>query len=151
MDDYDWLDDSQSEWTDHSSHPRRDFTYANEYDLNVKGWALQGENYKAGVITGYQDTRLSWTAFGGSYNYDNGASTGDFPRDERVIGYCQRFSMPYIGIAGQYRIDDFEFNALFKFSDWVRAHDNDEHYIRDLSFREKVANSRYYGTSVDAG
>lgn len=59
--------------------------------------------------------------------------------------------MPYIGLAGQYRINDFEFNALFKFSDWVRAHDNDEHYMRELTFREKSTNSRYYGTSVDAG
>lgn len=151
MDDYDWLDDNQSDWTDHSSHPRTDVNYANEYDLNVKGWALQGDNYKAGLIAGYQETRLSWTAFGGSFNYDNGASTGDFPRGERGIGYSQRFSMPYIGLAGQYRINDFEFNALFKFSDWVRAHDNDEHYMRDLTFREKTTNSRYYGTSVDAG
>ena len=45
--------------------------------------------------------------------------------------------MPYIGLVGQYRINDFEFNALFKFSDWVRAHDNDEHYMRDLTFRER--------------
>ena len=59
--------------------------------------------------------------------------------------------MPYIGLAGQYRFNDFEFNALFKFSDWVRAHDNDEHYMRDLTFREKVSDSRYYGASVDAG
>ena len=59
--------------------------------------------------------------------------------------------MPYIGLVGQYRINDFEFNALFKFSDWVRAHDNDEHYMRDLTFREKTSDSRYYGASVDAG
>ena len=52
---------------------------------------------------------------------------------------------------GQYRINNFEFNGLFKFSDWVRAHDNDEHYMRDLTFREKTSDSRYYGASVDAG
>ena len=84
------------------------------------------------------------------YNYDNGAYTGEFPAGERGIGYSQRFSMPYIGLVGQYRINDFEFNALFKFSDWVRAHDNDEHYMRDLTFREKTTSSRYYGTSIDA-
>lgn len=151
MDDYDWMNDNQSGWTDHSSHPSTNVNYANEYDLSVQGWLFQDDNYKAGVIAGYQETRFSWTATGGSYNYDNGATTGNFPTGERGIGYSQRFSMPYIGLAGQYRINDFEFNALFKFSDWGRAHDNDEHYMRELTFREKSTNSRYYGTSVDAG
>lgn len=151
MDDYDWMNEKQSSWTDHSSHPATNVNYANEYDLNVKGWIFQGDNYKAGVTAGYQETRFSWTATGGTYNYDNGAYQGNFPAGERGIGYSQRFSMPYIGLAGQYRFNDFEFNALFKFSDWVRAHDNDEHYMRDLTFREKTTDSRYYGASVDAG
>jgi plasminogen activator len=151
MDDYDWMNENQSSWTDHSSHPATNVNYANEYDLNVKGWVFQNENYKAGVVAGYQETRFSWTATGGSYNYDNGTNTGNFPAGERGIGYSQRFSMPYIGLAGQYRFNDFEVNALFKFSDWVRAHDNDEHYMRDLTFREKTSNSRYYGASIDAG
>lgn len=151
MDDYDWMNEKQSSWTYHSSHPATNVNYANEYDLNVKGWILQGDNYKAGVTAGYQETRFSWTATGGTYNYDNGAYQGNFPAGERGIGYSQRFSMPYIGLAGQYRFNDFEFNALFKFSDWVRAHDNDEHYMRDLTFREKTTDSRYYGASVDAG
>ncbi|MBL5924164.1 omptin family outer membrane protease [Enterobacter asburiae] len=151
MDDYDWMNAKQSSWTDHSSHPDTNVNYANEYDLNVKGWIFQGDNYKAGVTAGYQETRFSWTATGGTYNYDNGAYQGNFPAGERGIGYSQRFSMPYIGLAGQYRFNDFEFNALFKFSDWVRAHDNDEHYMRDLTFREKTTDSRYYGASVDAG
>ena len=151
MDDYDWMNAKQSSWTDHSSHPSTNVNYANEYDLNVKGWIFQGDNYKAGVTAGYQETRFSWTATGGSYNYDNGTYQGNFPAGERGIGYSQRFSMPYIGLAGQYRFNDFEFNALFKFSDWVRAHDNDEHYMRDLTFREKTSDSRYYGASVDAG
>ncbi|MDF7759732.1 omptin family outer membrane protease [Kosakonia cowanii] len=151
MDDYDWLNESQSGWTDHSTHPDSDVNYANEFDLNLKGWIFQDANYKAGVVAGYQETRFSWTALGGAYEYDNGTSVGTFPPGERGIGYSQRFTMPYVGLAGQYRIDNFEFNALLKFSDWVRAHDNDEHYMRDLTFREKTSNSRYYGASLDAG
>jgi plasminogen activator len=94
MDDYDWMNDNQSGWTDHSSHPSTNVNYANEYDLSVQGWLFQDDNYKAGVIAGYQETRFSWTATGGSYNYDNGATTGNFPTGERGIGYSQRFSMP---------------------------------------------------------
>ena len=107
MDDYDWMNERQSSWTDHSTHPATNVNYANEYDLNVKGWILQGESYKAGVTAGYQESRFSWTATGGSYNYDNGTNTGNFPAGERGIGYSQRFSMPYIGLVGQYRINNF--------------------------------------------
>ena len=59
MDDYDWMNERQSSWTDHSTHPATNVNYANEYDLNVKGWILQGESYKAGVTAGYQETRLA--------------------------------------------------------------------------------------------
>ena len=78
MDDHDWMNDNQSGWTDHSSHPSTNVNYANEFDLNAKGRVFQNENYKAGVMAGYQETRFSWTATGGSYNYDNGAYTGEF-------------------------------------------------------------------------
>lgn len=62
MDDYDWMNSNQSGWNDRSSHHSTNVNYANEYDLNVKGWLLQTETYKAGVIAGYQETRFSWSA-----------------------------------------------------------------------------------------
>ena len=43
MDDYDWMNDNQSGWTDHSSHPSTNVNYANEFDLNAKGWVFQNE------------------------------------------------------------------------------------------------------------
>lgn len=151
MDDYDWVSSSQSGWTDHSSHPDTDVNYANEYDLNFKAWAYVDENYRAGIVVGYQENRFSWTAKGGDFNYSNGTNVGSFPAGERACGYSQRFSMPYIGLVGRYRIDDFEFNAMFKYSDWARAHDNDEHYMRTLTVRDKANDLRYYGASLDAG
>lgn len=151
MDDWDWQSDNQSGFTDHSQHPNTRLNYANEFDINLKGWLLQDDNYRLGTVVGYQQTRFSWTAFGGSYWYNNGSDTGEFPRGEAGIGYQQRFSMPYIGLAGQYRINNIEFNALLKYSPWVQAKDNDEHYARDLTFREKTRNSDFYGASLDAG
>ncbi|ECA5251840.1 omptin family outer membrane protease [Salmonella enterica subsp. enterica serovar Lomalinda] len=151
MDDYDWLNSTQAHWTEHSSHPDTNINYANEYDLNMKGWILQNENYKAGIMAGYQETRFSWIAKGGSYSYHNGTIVGHFPDGVKGIGYGQRFAMPYIGLVGRYRINAFNITAQFKYSNWVNAHDNDEHYMRDLTFREKTSGSRYYGVSVDTG
>ncbi len=89
------------------------------------------------MTAGYQEARFSWTRQeAGSYIYDNGRYIGNFPHGVRGIGYSQRFKMPYIGLAGDYRIGDFECNVLFKYSDWVNAHDNDEHHAK-LTFIEK--------------
>ncbi len=151
MDDYDWLDPNQSHWTDWSNSPNTRLNYANEFDVNAKVWFIKRADYKVGAVVGYQQTRFSWTAFGGHYQYDNGSTVGDFPNRERGIGYQQKFSVPYAGLAGSYRYRDFEFTALFKFSPWVEAKDNDEHYLRDLTFQEKTRGSDYYSASVDVG
>ena len=148
MDDYDWMNDNQSGGQIIHLIPAP-MSIMPMNTISAQGWLFQDDNYKAGVIAGYQETRFSWTATGGSTTMITVRRLAIF-RPVSGIGYSQRFSMPYIGLAGQYRINDFEFNALFKFSDWVRAHDNDEHYMRELTF-EKSTNSRYYGTSVDAG
>ncbi|MDX7987047.1 omptin family outer membrane protease [Xenorhabdus sp. 12] len=151
MDDYDWVTPGQEHWSHWSTHPNTRLNHANEFDVNIRGWLLNKSAYRFGAILGYQQTRFSWTAFGGSYIYDNGGNIGTFPRDERGIGYKQQFSLPYLGIVGAYRYQNFEFNGLLKFSPWVKAKDNDEHYARDTTFRVQADNLRYYSATVDAG
>ncbi|WP_261640644.1 omptin family outer membrane protease [Erwinia mallotivora] len=151
MDDYDWQTPGQSHWSDWSTHPNTRLNHANEFDLNVKGWLLNEPTYQLGVMLGYQQTRFSWTAFGGSYNYDNGQDIGEFQRGSRGIGYKQQFSLPYLGLVGLTRYGDIELTAAFKFSPWVRAKDNDEHYQRALSYQERGNNSNYYSATAGAG
>lgn len=151
MDDYDWMDINQSHWTDWSNSPDTRLNQANEFDVNIKNWLVKRPNYKVGAVVGYQQNRFSWTSFGGHYQYNNCNDIGDFPSGERGIDYQQKFSMPYVGLTGDYRYRDFEFNALLKFSSWVEAKDNDEHYMRNLSFSEKNSGSNYYSASVDVG
>jgi len=151
MEDRDWLNKQQSDPSHYSWHSDTPLNYANEFDLNLKAWLLQGEGYRVGPALGYQQTRFSWTASGGHYRYNNGQDTGSFPDNKSVIGYQQKFSAPYIGVAGQYRARDIEFNTLVKYSGWVTAKDNDEHYLRELTFRDKSNRSGYYSLMVDAG
>lgn len=151
MDDYDWLDDSQSHWSDWSTHPNSRLNHANEFDLNLKGWLLNRPDYRLGGVVGYQQTRFSWTAIGGRYQYDNGADVGTFSPGERVGGYRQTFRLPYLGVAGLYRYQDVEFNVLLKFSPWVQGRDNDEHYLRALTFRDNANHSRYYFAGMNVG
>ncbi|TQO04914.1 UNVERIFIED_ORG: omptin [Citrobacter freundii] len=155
MIDQDWLDASNpGTWTHESRHPNTRLNYANEFDLNIKGWLLNEADYKLGLMAGYQESRYSFNATGGTYIYSEGGfrnEIGSFPDGKKGIGYKQRFKMPYIGLAGSYRYDDFEFSGALKYSGWVRTSDNDEHYLRETTFRSKVKNQNYYSVAVNAG
>ncbi|OKP01141.1 omptin family outer membrane protease [Xenorhabdus eapokensis] len=150
MVDYDGLDVNQSHWT-HWSSSDTDINDANEFDLNAAGWLIKQSNYKLGAVLGYQETRFSWTAYGGHYIYDNDANIGEFPTGMAGVGYKQKYSVPYIGLSGQYRYQDFEFNLLLKYSPWVKAWGNDEHYMRRLTLPQRSDNVHYFGASIDAG
>lgn len=65
MVDRDWMDSSNpGTWTDESRHPDTQLNYANEFDLNIKGWLLNEPNYRLGLMAGYQESRYSFTARG---------------------------------------------------------------------------------------
>ncbi|MFT4058628.1 MAG: omptin family outer membrane protease [Legionella sp.] len=151
MDDYDWLVPGQYHWSDWSHHEDTDLNQANEFDLNLKAWFLQHDNTALAGIFGYQRTRFSYVAIGGCYMYNNGESIGCFPSTEKGIGYKQTFSSPYIGIASKYFVNSFEFNGVFKFSNWVDARDVDQHYTRALTFKEGADDFQFYNMTINAG
>lgn len=65
MVDRDWLDsDKPGIWTDESRHPDTRLNFANEFDLNIKGWLLNEPDYRLGLMAGYQENRYSFTARG---------------------------------------------------------------------------------------
>ena len=146
-----WLKPDQTKWTDWSHHDKTNLNYANEIDLNAKFWFLKQKNYRIAMMSGYQRNNSSWTAYGGNYNYDNGKSIFTTSDTVTVIGYKQKFDMTYLGPAGSYHYQKFEFNTLLKYSRWVNANGHDEHYSRKLSFKDSNKNSRYYAIVVDAG
>ncbi|ELD0539749.1 omptin family outer membrane protease [Escherichia coli] len=156
MIDRDWVDPRfPGTWTHESKHPNTRLNYANEFELNVKGWLVNKPGYRLGLVAGYQESRYSFNSMGGSYIYseDDGFrnETGAFPDREKMIGYKQHFKMPYVGLTGSYRYDDFEFGGGFKYSGWVRTSDNDEHYARQITFRNKVKKQNYYSVAANAG
>lgn len=164
MDDYDWLDEENSNLiTDWSHHPSTKLKYANEFDLNFQGNFLNYKNTKVSGVVGYQENRFSWNASGGYFNYSDKDEDGNYIPDsaqeiqgefepgESLIGYQQKFSVPYFGLAGQYVYKDFEFNSLVKYSPWAKAKDYDIHYEREFISENKAKNTDYYGVMINAG
>lgn len=112
---------------------------------------LKQHNYRVGPILGYQENNQSWTAYGGNFNYNNGANIFTAPDGIVGVGYKQKFDMLYIGLAGSYRYQQLEFNALLKYSNWVNANAYDNHYNRKVSFKDSSKNSSYYSAVIDVG
>ena len=151
MDDYDWVNPAQSSWTDWSHHPDTDLNYANNIDLNLRGWFIQNQYYKIGATAGYEQSSFDFLAKGCCYQYNNGLYTGCFPNNELGIGYQQTFETGYLGLTGKYLMNNVELNATLKFSPWVQANDIDKHYARDITFTETGDNSSFSSITIAAG
>lgn len=151
MDDYDWLNPNQYEWTHWSHHDDTSLKQANQFDLGLRAWFFQRPNYRLAGIAGYQRSLFSFDAHGGCYTYDNGQDQGCFRPGIKVIGYKQTYESPYLGFAGNYQINNFEFNGIFRASSWTKASDVDQHYLRDLTFKETGSQSDYYNFVLNAG
>jgi outer membrane protease len=161
MNDFDWQDPNSSHNTDSSSSSAT-LNEANEYDLSIRGWVFNTENYKAGIVAGYQETRFSMTAKNGTYdyagtddddNYDPNAprDRGTFPRNQPLVGYKQTYRTPYVGLVGNYTVNDFELNALMKYSHWVRAKDNDNHYLTGATSATNTGSGELWVGQLNAG
>lgn len=147
--DRDWLTPAQEHYSHISESPTR-LHFASFWDVNATIWGVNNDDWRLGAMLGLQRTEYKWDARGGYFSYANGADEGKFP-DQQVISYRLMFAMPYVGLTGGYRIRDFEMNAGFKYSPWVRAYDRDMHHLRDITFYDRNRDSDFYSVSADIG
>lgn len=152
MNEYYWWDSGLNGWSEWDSHPNTRLNYANEFDINLKGWLLNEPQYRLGMMLGYQETRYSWKSTGGNYIYFDGDDweSGDYD-NVAYSGYKQNYKSPYIGIVGMYRYQNVEFNAAFKFSPRVKTHGNNDYYDYDETYRTSSSDGRFYSASLDVG
>ncbi|MFC3907632.1 omptin family outer membrane protease [Legionella dresdenensis] len=151
MDDYDWLNPMQEQWTDWSHHDNTSLNQANKIDFSLRAWLPSENNTHFAGIIGYQRNLFSFLAKGGCYNYQNGNITGCFPAGEKSLGYKQTFSAPYLGLAGNYVRNAFEFNSVFKYGPDVDAKDTDQHYLRNLTYQDNSQDSEFYNVTLNLG
>ncbi|KMV70720.1 hypothetical protein AI29_10450 [bacteria symbiont BFo2 of Frankliniella occidentalis] len=151
MNDYDWEDESQKSWTSKSYHPKSQLNHANQFDFSLKYWLLSNDDARIGIVSGYQQTRYRFSAYGGQYNYNNGQYVGDLANSLLGISYRQTFKTPYIGLLASYRYQQWEVGGAVKYSAWGRASDIDEHYLTDTIFRASVNKQKFAALSLNAG
>ncbi len=138
MKDYDWLDGEDEGWTDRSDHPDTRLKKAWQAEFAATAWALKREDLAVGVMLGYQRSEFSWQARGGSFTYssDDGFRdiSGKLPAGLKGITYEQTYATPYVGLVGVYNYSDWTLEGRFKYSQWVKAKDHDQHHLRGVTF-----------------
>lgn len=162
MDDRDWLMFTLSPSENivyvmsHSWHADTHLNYANQSDISVKGWLIDEDHFSVGVLLGYQQTRLSWTARGGAFyqtsqEYLTGnkySVTGSYDQS-CSLGYKQQFSVPYIGVITEYHRNNLEISSTLKYSNWVQAKDYDHHGCRSIIYTSRSSHSDFFSVALN--
>ncbi len=150
MDDYDWLVNGRSDWSDWSNHPDTKMNRAHMINAGVAarlakfGPTSFFDRAQLDLLAGYRWFYASWTAYGGTYIQSSNPGwrdvTGSFDEGQAVIAYEQWIETPYVGLGGSMSINRWSFSGELTGSLWGRASDRDDHYIRTILFEEEFKN-----------
>lgn len=149
MVDRDWLIPNQDRYSHISESPTK-LRSASFWDVNATVWGVNNDRWHMGLMVGWQQTDYKWDAHGGYYSYWNGLFEDNLPGGKGIL-YKLQFKMPYIGLTGGFRVGDVEMNTGLKYSHWVQASATDEHFLRNITFRDRNRVSDYYSVSADIG
>jgi len=138
MKDYDWLSDEHADWSDYSNHPDTRVKKAWQAEFAATAWAIKGDDVALGVTAGYQRSQFGWQARGGHFQYSSEDGyrdlTGEIPDGLKGISYKQRYDTPYVGLVGRYTLRNWTLESRYKYSQWVKASDFDNHHERETTF-----------------
>lgn len=149
MDDYDWLNVGDPDWSNYSLS-EVDLTAGYILDVNVAWDLVSLETLTARVLAGYKQNGWKWEDRGvyllyPEYNY--------VPQDlngENMINYEQEFRMPYLGASADLALGGFTLSGNLAYSPIVAATDWDSHVARDLFFKETFEDGDMLGLGLEA-
>jgi len=153
MNDYDWLKDDNSNWSDWSTHPNTNITNITNMDFNLE-YKLKSNKYKMNYLLNLGASRRHHTfkSYGGDYIY----SSDDAFRDnigtfDNILGisYEETFTSLYIKASLYKPINRFYFNASFLYSPLTYIENIDTHHLRGFTNTNIFYISSMYESSFD--
>lgn len=153
MDDFDWLDDTRTDWSDWSHHKDTRSDYGYQLDLAAKARIGEWKENDLYLIGGYRQTGMKWSAYGGSYVYSRGGfrnDVGNFIDGSLGITYEQTWHIPYAGISATRNHGPWLLTGTLYASPYVTGNDEDLHAKRKLTFNETFDETTMIGTQLGA-
>lgn len=135
MEDYDWIDTGNPNWTHQSIHPDTDVTQGFMFDVNVEMTALSTGSVSFVGIGGFRHDVFEWEARGGTYIYTENSfrdTSGTIPDGTLGITYEQVWDVFYVGMGFDGDFNRLHMNAKFTYSPFVSGEATDQHHLRNL-------------------
>lgn len=89
-------------------------------DLNLGYAFFEQEDLTLSAILGVRQDLFNWKAQGGTIRIDKGSEL-NIRKDAKLFDFEQKFTGAYLGLQGQYKINQFEINSAVKFSPYVKT------------------------------
>lgn len=158
MDDYDWLDPNNSDWTHWSHHDTTDVEHAHQLDASSSLSLFRHPNFSFDLKGGVRWDQTVFQAWGGQYIYTSDPAdpttfrdtVGNFDSSKPGITYKQNFFTPYLGVGGNLYFGPLTVNASASGSWWVQANAEDQHHFRYLMFRDEANEGTMKNFAVNA-
>lgn len=122
-------------WTHESRHPDTSLDGGTMFDLNISILALRTGPLSLRGILGCKSDAWKWTARGGTYIYsDQGFrdNVGSLNPGEQAIEYKQQYTIPYLGLGGNWSTESFLMDIHLLMSPAVWASSTDYHNLRNI-------------------
>lgn len=153
MTDYDWVwpfyaNTSKGGWSDRSVHGdnRLDHYYTGSIEISRRLFGDHIQNLNFGLGGRYTDVK--WSAYGGNFIYSVDAprdTIGSFSKDERGISYQQKIPVLYATLNGSQDLGRWRLTGALEAGATIKAKDVDDHWMRDLRFKDELAVSAMFG------
>ena len=148
MDDYDWLEPLNPDWT-HYSLSEVDVTDGYALDLNAAWDLLRRDGFVARAHVGYKQDGWKWEDRGVYLLYPEYGYVPYPLLGQNLIDYEQEFRMPYAGGSAEWASGGFSVAGYVNWSPIVAADDWDDHKARSLRFHETFEGGDMLGAGVE--
>jgi plasminogen activator len=149
MEDYDWLIDPYTDWSDLSEHSDTRLKQSYQIDASFAvrvasfGRTPQFDAASVSVLAGFRWLSIGWVSYNGTFTQSSDPGfrdvTGTF-QQAPVITYRQWMDTPYLGLGGTIAKDRWKLQGEVIGSLWAFGHDRDDHHLRSILFEDRFAN-----------
>jgi outer membrane protease len=158
MEDYDWmgLAYGQTEWTHRSIHEDTELDHFARFDINLQYDIVQTSDVVIGGLLGARFTGVQWSAYGGDFVYTTDPATTfrddvfSLPDDTLGITYEQTWAVAYAGLLASIQTPSWRITGSVIGSPFALGQDDDEHWLRSLSFDDDFEPTYFAAASAEA-
>jgi len=132
MDDYDWLKDDISDWSDWSHHQNTKLDNFTIFNISINNKIKSNSDIEKNILIGYKVEKRAFKAYDGTYIY---SSSGGF-RDQSGyfsglgISYEETFKTLYLGISVKKYYPKYIISGKLTYSPKVTITNQDKHHYR---------------------